>query len=78
MSSKTRAKRSGRRGGAILLVVALALTVLAVGCGGGGTESSEAPAMSTDVLRIASASSITPWDPRVSYSTEVAYMGNMY
>ena len=78
MSSKTRAKRSGRRGGAILLVVALALTVLAVGCGGGGTESSEAPAMSTDVLRFASASSITTWDPRVSYSTEVGYMGNMY
>ena len=38
----------------------------------------EAPAAGPVVLKYASSANITTWDPIASFSTEAAYMANMY
>ncbi|MBI3166873.1 MAG: ABC transporter substrate-binding protein [Chloroflexi bacterium] len=73
------------------LLVALSLVLSA--CGGGSpaetqapaeTEAAtapaatEAPAAGPIVLKYASSANITTWDPIASFSTEAAYMANMY
>ena len=74
------------------LLVALSLVLSA--CGGGAPAETEAPAeeaaateapAATEeapagpvVLKYASAANITTWDPIASFSTEAAYMANMY
>lgn len=65
---------------AVSVVVALA-ALFAAGCGsdGGTPGSSASPTGSVSkVFRAAYTSTVTTWDPSVSYSTEVVYMANLY
>lgn len=67
--SKT--KRSGRL---VATVATMSVGVLAMtGCAGGGTNGDE-PA----VLSVATSAAITTWDPVMSFSTEAAYLANVY
>ncbi len=55
------------------------LSVLLSACGGGSAPAAtEAPAAAPLVLKYASAANITTWDPIASFSTEAAYMAQMY
>jgi peptide/nickel transport system substrate-binding protein len=70
-----------------VLTVLLVAAVLATACGAQATEApaavteapaaTEAPAVPL-VLKYASSANITTWDPIASFSTEAAYMANMY
>ena len=79
MSRKTRATRSALCGVVLVLGIVVAVAVLAIGCGSDtATSEASSPSMSNEVLKAVYSSTITTWDPRASYSTEVAYLGNMY
>jgi peptide/nickel transport system substrate-binding protein len=75
----------------VLLSVLVTLTVLLSACGAPAPVATEAPAAVTQapvateapvaapmVLKYASSANITTWDPIASFSTEAAYMANMY
>lgn len=78
----------------LFLSLLVALTLILSACGGGAPAETEAPAdesaateapAATEeapagpvVLKYASAANITTWDPIASFSTEAAYMANMY
>src|SRR5450756_2216708 len=70
--------RPGRVAIAVVLVVIAALlaVVLTAGCGSSSSTGSTAP--KADILRLAYTSTVTTWDPSVSFSTEVVYMANLY
>lgn len=70
--------RPGRVAIAVVLVVTAALlaVVLTAGCGSSSSTGSTAP--KADILRLAYTSTVTTWDPSVSFSTEVVYMANLY
>ncbi len=78
----------------LFLSLLVALSMILSACGGGAPETSapaepeaaatdapastEAPAAGPVVLKYASSANITTWDPIASFSTEAAYMANMY
>jgi peptide/nickel transport system substrate-binding protein len=76
----------------VLLSVLVALSVLLSACGAPAPVATEAPAPAATqapvvteapaagplVLKYASSANITTWDPIASFSTEAAYMANMY
>lgn len=76
----------------LILSVLVALSVILSACGGTtaptaapDAPAAEAPAPATQapaaaplVLKYASSANITTWDPIASFSTEAAYMANMY
>ncbi|MBK8824681.1 MAG: hypothetical protein IPN58_19350 [Anaerolineales bacterium] len=77
-----------------ILSLFVVLALLATACGSAATQApaaTDAPAAATDapaateapaagpiVLKYASSANITTWDPIASFSTEAAYMANMY
>ena len=77
-----------------ILSLFVVLALLATACGSAATQApaaTDAPAATTDapaateapaagpiVLKYASSANITTWDPIASFSTEAAYMANMY
>jgi peptide/nickel transport system substrate-binding protein len=78
----------------LLVSLIVVFSVVLSACGGAATEASapvateapatEAPPVATEapavplVLKYASSANITTWDPIASFSTEAAYMANMY
>ena len=78
----------------LFLSLLVALSLILSACGGGTSAETEAPAdepaateapAATEeapagpvVLKYASSANITTWDPIASFSTEAAYMANMY
>lgn len=57
------------------LVLLISVTVLVAGCG----AKQEAPTgQESKILKVADTATVTSWDPSVSFSTEVAYMTNVY
>jgi peptide/nickel transport system substrate-binding protein len=63
----------------VLLVAVLMLGLAACGSSGNSsTSSSGSPSSQSSVLRLAYSSTVTTWDPSVSFSTEVVYMANLY
>ncbi|HMK92145.1 MAG TPA: ABC transporter substrate-binding protein [Thermoleophilia bacterium] len=77
-----RRRSSGRArvvwGVALIAVIAL-VVALAAGCGSSSSNSGTAnTTQKADILRLAYTSTVTTWDPSVSFSTEVVYMANVY
>jgi peptide/nickel transport system substrate-binding protein len=65
----------------VLAVVAAALAgsgALAAGCGDDDGDTGEAPAIQSDVLRMASWMTLTTWDPRASAGDEPLFLANFY
>lgn len=62
------------------LAAAAAAAVLLTACSGSSSSSSASqPDRSTrSILNVAAADAVTTWDPVASFSTEVAYMANIY
>jgi peptide/nickel transport system substrate-binding protein len=72
--------RPGRIAIGVTLIAAVALVaaVIAGGCGSSGSPGNGGSATKADILRLAYTSTVTTWDPSVSFSTEVVYMANVY
>jgi peptide/nickel transport system substrate-binding protein len=72
--------RPGRIAIGVTLIAAVALVaaVIAGGCGSSGSSGNTGSASKADILRLAYTSTVTTWDPSVSFSTEVVYMANVY
>lgn len=78
----------------LFLSVLLALSLILSACGGGAATPTQAPAKPSEppapapteppssvapwVLKIANTANITTWDPIESFSTEAAYLANVY
>jgi peptide/nickel transport system substrate-binding protein len=64
---------------AIATALTLLLVVTAIGgCGTASSGDSASPAAKADIFRAAYSSTVTTWDPSVSFSTEVVYLANCY
>jgi peptide/nickel transport system substrate-binding protein len=74
----------------LVLSLLMVLAMFATACGSAATQTpaagtqapaataTQAPAAGPVVLKYASSANITTWDPIASFSTEAAYMANMY
>lgn len=79
MKSRNSAKMV--RSVAIMLAAALVVVaaVAVAGCGSSGnTAGGTSPSAQSSIFRAAYTSTVTTWDPSVSFSTEVVYLANVY